>query len=152
MHLQFQIRGASHDAPSPRPRLLRRRSPEASCRQRELRDEIELEENLQRKDLTAYERAKTVVKLAETARQVLTETCSESEQVSRPARGPSRTAGSLRDVAERIGEPVTNIVKAQQHVETAETYPELQGPGWKQKAPLRAGEGLNHRSFAVVSP
>jgi len=106
------------------------------------RDEIELEENLQRKDLTAYERAKTVASLAETARQVLTQTCSESEQVSKPTRGPSRTAGSLRDVAARIGHSPSQIVEAQQHVETAEAYPELQGPGWKQYHVLEAREKL----------
>lgn len=68
------------------------------------RDEIELEENAQRKDLTPYERSRTLVKLAETAKTVLVEqaeTCAESAQVSRGGRGPSRTPGSLRDVADR---------------------------------------------------
>ena len=60
------------------------------------RHEIELEENLQRKDLTPYERSKTLVKLVETARQVLAETCSESEQVSKPTRGPPRAEGTRR--------------------------------------------------------
>jgi len=94
-----------------------------------------------RADLTAHERNNTLATLAEAAKQVLqeqVETCSDSEQVSKPARGPSRSAGSLRDVAERIGVPVTNIVKAQQHVETVEAHPDLGGPDWKQYHVLEA--------------
>lgn len=109
------------------------------------RDEIELEENLQRKDLTAHERSKTLVKLTETAKTVLQEqqeTCTDSVQVSRGTRGPARTPGSLRDVAERIGVPKQTIVEAQQHVEIAETIPVLAGPDVKQYHALEAREKL----------
>lgn len=109
------------------------------------RDEIELEENLQRKDLTAHERSKTLVRLAETAKTVLieqAETCTDSVQVSKGTRGPARTPGSLRDVAERIGEPPMNIVKAQQHVEIVEAIPVLAGPDVKQYHALEAREKL----------
>ncbi len=91
----------------------------------------------------AHERSKTLVKLVETAKRVIqehAETCSESEQVSKPRRGPARTPGSLRDVAERIGEPVTNIVKAEQDVEVVEAHPDLGGPDWKQYDVLEARE------------
>lgn len=116
------------------------------------RAEIELEENLQRKDLTPVERSRTVVKLAETAKAVLQETSdvetfttsaetSVPNSVQKPAHRPDRP-GSLRDVAERIGVPPMTIVKAQQHVETAEQYPELQAPGWRQYHVLEAREKL----------
>jgi len=106
------------------------------------RDEIELEENLQRKDLTAHERSKTVVKLAEAAKAVIqARPTSVETSPQKSAHRPDRP-GSLRDVAERIGVDPTTIVKAQQHVETAEAYPELQAPDWKQYHVLEAREKL----------
>jgi len=104
------------------------------------RHEIELEENLQRKDLTPYERSKTLVKLAETARTVLQEQAELRTDSVRNGPGRPKEAGSIRDVAERIGEPVTNIVKAQQHVEVADAFPEL--AGWKQYHALEFREKL----------
>jgi uncharacterized protein YerC len=87
--------------------------------------EIELEENLRRKDLTAIERSKTMVQLVEVARQVA-ETCTDSVQVSKPARGPALSPGSYRDVSQRTGIPVASIQRAEQHVEAVERYPELE--------------------------
>jgi hypothetical protein len=83
------------------------------------RREIELEENLRRKDLTPAERSKTLVRLAETAREVA-KTCATSAQVSKPARGPSRQAGSYRDIADRTGVPEPTIRAAEQHVAAVE--------------------------------
>lgn len=106
------------------------------------RDEIELEENLQRKDLTAHERSKTLVKLAETAKAVIqSEPTSVESPPQKSAHRPDRP-GSLRDVAERIGVDPTTIVKAQQHVEIADEFPALQAPDWKQYHVLEAREKL----------
>jgi hypothetical protein len=107
------------------------------------RAEIELEENLQRKDLTPHERSKTLVKLAETARRVLSERAELRTDSVRNGPGRPKEAGSLRDVAERIGEPPMNIVKAQQHVEIAEQIPVLAGPEVKQYHALEAREKLD---------
>lgn len=109
------------------------------------KDEIELEENLQRKDLSPHEQSKTVVRLAETAAEVLkeqAETRADSTQVSKGSRGPSRTPGSLRDVAERIGVPEATIRAAQKHVETAEAMPVFTAPDVKQYHVLEAREKL----------
>lgn len=87
--------------------------------------EIELEENLRRKDLTEAERSRTLVRLVEAAREVA-ETCTESVQVSKPTRGPSVTSGSYRDISQRTGVPVATIRDAEQHVAAVERYPELE--------------------------
>ncbi len=105
------------------------------------RREIELEENLRRKDLTQYERNKTITTLAETAREIA-ETCTESVQVSKPVRGPSREPGSARDVAERIGIPVQTIRDAERHVSTVEANPFMGGDDWKQYHVLEARNHL----------
>lgn len=90
------------------------------------RREIELEENLRRKDLTPNERSRTMVRLAETAREI-----SATEIRSTPERNPGggrpAEVGSYRDVAERIGVPVTTVHRAEQHVAAVQKYPEL-GP------------------------
>jgi ParB-like chromosome segregation protein Spo0J len=88
------------------------------------RREIELEENLQRKDLTAYERSKTLVTLAETAAEADRETHSEIERVS-GSRGPTKEPGSLSRVAERTGKAPSQISEARQHVVAVEHYPQL---------------------------
>lgn len=104
---------------------------------------IELEENTKRKDLTPLERSKNITELAETAREVAKEeTCAESTQVCRPARGPARQPGSYRDIEERTGIPQETIREAEKHVTTAEAYPFMQGDGWKRYHVLEAGETL----------
>lgn len=106
------------------------------------RAEIELEENLQRKDLTPLERAKTVVKLAETAKTVLTEQAElRTESVQKSPGRPAEPA-SERAVAERIGVPRQTIREAQQHVEIADQIPVLAGPEVKQYHALEAREKL----------
>lgn len=106
------------------------------------RDEIELEENLQRKDLTAGERSKTLVKLAETAKAVLIEQAELRTESVRNGPGRPKQAGSVRDVSERIGVPPMKIVEAQQHVEIMGTIPVLAGPEVKQYHALEAREKL----------
>ncbi|MDP9355970.1 MAG: ParB N-terminal domain-containing protein [Chloroflexota bacterium] len=87
------------------------------------RDEIELEENVRRKDLTPYERSKATVRLAEKAAEV-DRARFRSESERNPAGRPEK-AGSLRRVAERIGTPAPTIHLAKQHVQAVDHYPEL---------------------------
>lgn len=104
---------------------------------------IELEENLQRKDLTAYERSRNLTELAEKAAKVdLEETRAESAQVSKGARGPAQEPGSLARVSERIDVPKKTIHDAQKHVAAAESFPILQKPEWKQYQAMEAAEVL----------
>lgn len=105
------------------------------------RREIELEENLRRKDLTEYERSKTLKARVEVAREIA-ETCAESAQVSRPARGPARTPGSVRDLEERTGIPQSTLRKAEQHVQTVEEFLPTNGPAWPQYHVLEARSHL----------
>lgn len=109
------------------------------------RRELELEENLRRKDLTAYEKSKNIMELVEVAEEVDRETGevtrSDSEQVSK--RGPVQTPGSIRRTAERIGIPTTTIHEAKKHVAAAERYPMLQRPEWNQSKALEVERTLN---------
>lgn len=98
------------------------------------RAEIELEENARRKDLTPYERSKTLVRLAETAKTVLKEQAEFRPDSGRNSMGRPPEPASERAVAERIGVPRQTIQKAQQHVAAAEKYPELQAPTVTQQA------------------
>jgi hypothetical protein len=102
------------------------------------RREIELEENLRRKDLTEYERSRNLNELAATAAEVLTdEYWPDSGQKSR---GQPKHPSSSRAVAKRIGVPRTTIQEAQTHVETADAYPFMQR--WKQYEVIEAHEAL----------
>lgn len=105
------------------------------------RREIELQENLHRKDLTSYERNKTLVALAETAAEIdRSELRAES---ARKSRGRPVEPGSLRRVADRIDVPVKTIHEAQAHVETAEAFPFMQKADWKQYHVLQAKEAID---------
>lgn len=81
--------------------------------------EIELEENLRRKDLTPYERSRNMVELAETAAQADVSS-TDSPKVGRP-----QERGSLRQVADRVGVDKQTIANARVHVAAVERYPEL---------------------------
>jgi hypothetical protein len=100
------------------------------------RREIELEENLRRKDLTAYERSKALVERTEIAKEVLPQS---GKSIGRPPRaGVSQEA-----LSDYIGTPRQTLEKAEQHVETAESYPFMQAPDWKQYHVLQARESLS---------
>lgn len=103
--------------------------------------EIELEENLRRKDLTAYEQARTTVELAQVASAVDVEEF--RPESGHKSRGRPVEPGSLRRVEERIGIPRTTINKAERHVETADAFPAFQSPAWKQYHVLEAKEQLD---------
>jgi hypothetical protein len=99
------------------------------------RREIELEENLRRKDLTELERSKNIVKLVETAKKVESKKGDlrsiveqKSEGTAKPVtngRGRPSKPDSLRAVSERVSIPVTTIHRAKEHVEAVKKYPEI---------------------------
>lgn len=85
--------------------------------------EIELEENLQRKELTAIERSRNLVALVET----VVETRAESAHVSRNgSRGPAPQPTSTRQIADEIGVPESTIRAAREHVAAVEEFPQLE--------------------------
>jgi len=102
--------------------------------------EIELEENLRRKDLTAIERSRDLVALVET----VAETRSDSERVSgNGSRGPAPDPSSLRSVAAEIGVSPGTIIAAREHVAAVEEHPEL--------APLPQAEAIK-QARAISRP
>jgi ParB-like chromosome segregation protein Spo0J len=92
---------------------------------KELR-EIELEENLRRKDLTELEKSKNMVELAEIKEKQLKEDefQSDTDQKSK-GRGRPQKEASVSKIAEAIGVPKTTLIDARQHVEAVKEYPEL---------------------------
>ena len=107
------------------------------------RRELELEENLRRKDLTAHERSKNTVELAQAAEHVDRETGEISTESAGKSRGRPPVPGSKERVSERIGIPVSTINDAKKHVAAAEKYTFLQGPDWKQYRAMEVAEALD---------
>jgi len=112
----------------------------------ELRD-IELEENINRKDLTEQERHRTfalskkVAEQAQTAKEVL----SRVDKTPNPKGGrPPKEDVPERVVAEALGASRQGVRRAEQHVSLAERYPFMQGKGWRQSNVLAVGEELEH--------
>lgn len=90
---------------------------------------IELEENLQRKDLTEYEKSKNLVELAKVKAEELAR---EKPQVggfgtaSQNLGGrPPKLATSSERIAAEIGVDGSTLRKAQQHVAIVEAHPEV---------------------------
>lgn len=124
-----------------------------SLTETELR-EIELDENLQRKDLTAYERAKTMEARIETAHEVASQVSetvnddgefrpksgrnSRNNHEEKSQGGRPSSSGSVRDIAQRTGISRTQQQRIRAHVETADAYPVMQDASWKQDHVLRA--------------
>lgn len=105
--------------------------------------EIELEENLRRKDLTAYERSRTLVQYVETvkeaAKQELRTLCVRNPEPGRP-----HEPGSYRDISERIDIPVATIQKAEQHVSAIDRYPIIKTiPGVPQSNAITIAKNLD---------
>lgn len=103
---------------------------------------IELDENVERLDLTAAERSRRIVK------QVDEETpagkSSQSDQSPRGKAGkpPKRTI-SAKEASEVTGIPETTIKKAQQHTDYLERFRFLDCEAWTQDAALKAGRLLD---------
>jgi ParB-like chromosome segregation protein Spo0J len=98
------------------------------------RHEIELEENLQRKDLTPFEVSKNLVRLTQVAEKIIqSEFPSKSDEKSdTPKIGRPEKAISEEKVAERVGIPRSTVHNAKAHVKAVETYPELKDAPQKQ--------------------
>lgn len=106
---------------------------------------IELDENTEREALLDFEASKVrlaEIRQAEADLKREAETRPHGEHVSRGKRGPTRTPGSERDVAERTGVPPTTRRKIEDHVAIAERYPFMQKPDWRQYNVLEAGQKM----------
>jgi ParB-like chromosome segregation protein Spo0J len=102
------------------------------------RREIELEENLRRKDLTPYEQAKELVRKAERFERDLSSKIEETLPTGRP----SKYAVPKEEIAKAHSVSVGTLVNREQLVATADAYPELKGPEWKQSYVLAFKENL----------
>lgn len=95
------------------------------------RIEIELEENLRRKDLTQFERSKTLIRLAEQATEIQRQEPARNPRGFLPTMGEKAKIGrptkpdSEERVSQRIGVPRQTISRARQHVASVDRYPEL---------------------------
>ena len=109
----------------------------------ELRD-IEFEENENRKPLTERERARTFAssqKLLQNARSAVEVS---GHSVQKPQGGRPPTHGKpLPEIAKDLGIDEKTLRRAQQHVETATTYPWMQGNQWRQSDVLAVREHLD---------
>jgi ParB family chromosome partitioning protein len=85
------------------------------------KQEIELEENIRRKDLTAYEESKEIVRISRLAE------ANESEFLPTVGKNGGRPVepNSGPSIAARSGIPRSTIQRAQVHVDAVERYPEL---------------------------
>lgn len=107
----------------------------------EERREIELAENLNRKDLTAAERSRQMMALADVAEEI--DRAEFRADSARNGHGRPTEPGSLRRVSERTGVAVKTLHDAKRHVAAVETYPVLEKPDWKQYQALEAKEKLD---------
>lgn len=108
----------------------------------EERREIELEENTRRKQLTTYEEAKQMTVDAAQAAAELREEAEEHGFCSKSNKNPAGGRPPKPDAAERIAERLkvdrSELVRAEQQVRTADAYPFMQNPEWKQSHVLQA--------------
>jgi ParB-like chromosome segregation protein Spo0J len=116
----------------------------------EERREIELEENLQRKDMTPHERRKQMIREARKIAPVISSKIEEKD----PRGRRSHTEVPKKEIAQALGVSVGTLVHTEQAVETAELYPFMQNPQWKQSQILEAREHLaampgEHAEMAV---
>lgn len=108
--------------------------------------EIESEENDNRKDFTEHERrrtfaaAKRMVEDVKKAATVISTHCDEIKPKKgrhRSGRKPKQNAPK-QAIADALGVSKTTVVKAEQHVETAERFPFMQGDSWLETHVLDA--------------
>lgn len=125
------------------------------------RREIELEENLRRKDLTPAEETRIMVRLIEVTRGVLQNQEPEAQgfpsddfsqeqdeggfaQVGQNLGGrPPKRGVSLQAIAERNGISRTNLQRAEIHGEALDEYPFMAAPEWKQDHAIAARKQFN---------
>lgn len=114
----------------------------------EERREIELEENVQRKDLTAYEASKLTTRRKEKAAEELAEDSSgklpdESKKKKKKKRGGQKKPDSKDEIAKKSGKSRRDISRAEEHVAAGERYPFLQDRQWNQKAAIEMAKVLD---------
>ena len=118
--------------------------------EQELR-EIELEENENRKDLTARELRRTFKasrQIVDDAQRVSELISSESDQIkntdSNPKGAGRKPKGTVSkaNIAQFLGTSKTALIESEQHVETAEKFPFMQADQWRQSHVLAVREGL----------
>jgi hypothetical protein len=98
---------------------------------------IELEENVQRKELTPFEASEAAVGAARLAREVaLVEFRGDSP------RNPGRPQGGRKGAARRIGISEKSIREAERHVALAGQYTFMKESAWKQAHVIAAGDML----------
>lgn len=102
------------------------------------RREVELEENLRRKDLDAYEMAKWLVTQATDIAPIIFGNLPKKDSRGRKPKYQAPKA----DIAAAIGTNERDLHRAEQHVETADAFPFMQKPDWKQYHVLEAREKL----------
>jgi hypothetical protein len=108
----------------------------------EEKQEIELEENIRRKDLTGLERDKKIVALAEIAAAINADEESDF-RLNANQKGRPKEPDSRRAIAERMGVDPDVIQRARTHVAAVEKYPELGNPTFPQKAVLTIAKNLD---------
>lgn len=105
---------------------------------------IELEENENRKALTEGERVRTFKsdkRLTEKAKRAANVISTQS--VEKDSRGRKSDYGApKKEIAEAIGISTSALVKAEQHVATAERYPFMQDKAWRQRHVLHVQDTL----------
>lgn len=105
------------------------------------RREIELEENLRRKDLTEFEQSRILLERADVVTRVISEESDLFPATGNKSRGRPREIAPRSVVAERMGVSDSTIARAEHHVDAATSYPFMQG--WKQYEVLEARETLD---------
>lgn len=108
--------------------------------------EIEVEENENRKDFTDRERRRTFTvskRFLDDARKAGEVLSAKSADKKKP-RGHKPAHGvAKKEIAEVLGVSETAIREAEKHVETAEQFPFMQRPDWRQYHVLEVRELLN---------
>jgi hypothetical protein len=114
------------------------------------KNEIELEENARRKDLTPFEQSKSIVRLLQVATKVMQESKSEFSFIVNEnlQGGRPQKAASLEKIAEKIGISQPTISRARTHVEAIEKYPELRVIAPMQKDAITIARNLDAKPEA----
>lgn len=105
------------------------------------RREIELEENVRRKDLTPFEASRQLVKQAETVAPFISDAVSEKKEGETRGR-KSHHEAPKEEIAKAIGVSDATLRRAEQHVEAVTKYPELSVVP-TQKAAIDAAKQLD---------
>jgi ParB-like chromosome segregation protein Spo0J len=112
------------------------------------RNQIELEENRRRKDLTPYEVSKEIVDEAKKVAPLVAAAekdgdLSSTVEDKKPRPGRRTYEAPKKEVAKAIGESVGTLVRAEQHVAAVTKYPELAVVAPTQKDAITVAKNLD---------